>query len=57
MKYTNRQKIIKGGKVEELTPELIGDKTGIIDVRAKTEDGIKLEIEAQLTNQHNMVLG
>ncbi|MBZ9636604.1 Rpn family recombination-promoting nuclease/putative transposase [Clostridium sp. FP1] len=28
-----------------LTPELIGDKTGIIDVRAKTEDGTQLEIE------------
>ena len=41
-------------KNKELTPELIGDKTGIIDVRAKTEDGTQLEIEVQLTNQHNM---
>ncbi|WP_304519402.1 Rpn family recombination-promoting nuclease/putative transposase [Clostridium estertheticum] len=39
---------------KELTPELVGDKTGIIDVRAKTEDGTQLEIEVQLTNQHNM---
>jgi len=41
-------------KNKELTPELIGDKTGIIDVRAKTKDGTQLEIEVQLTNQHNM---
>jgi predicted transposase/invertase (TIGR01784 family) len=39
---------------KELTPELVGDKTGIIDVRAKTEDGTQFEIEVQLTNQHNM---
>jgi len=39
---------------KELTPELIGDKTGIIDVRAKTADGTQLEIEVQLTNQQNM---
>ncbi|MBU3190297.1 Rpn family recombination-promoting nuclease/putative transposase [Clostridium bowmanii] len=39
---------------KELTPELIEDKTGIIDVRAKTADGTQLEIEVQLTNQHNM---
>ena len=41
-------------KNKELTPELIEDKTGIIDVRAKTEDGTQLEIEVQLTDQHNM---
>jgi predicted transposase/invertase (TIGR01784 family) len=39
---------------KELTPELIEDKTGIIDVRAKTADGTEFEIEVQLTNQHNM---
>lgn len=39
---------------KELTPELIEDKTGIIDVRAKTADGMQLEIEVQLTNQKNM---
>lgn len=39
---------------KQLTPELIEDKTGIIDVRAKTADGTQLEIEVQLTNQHNM---
>ena len=39
---------------KQLTPELIEDKTGIIDVRAKTADGTQLEIEVQLTNQNNM---
>ncbi|MBU3127171.1 Rpn family recombination-promoting nuclease/putative transposase [Clostridium tagluense] len=52
----DRDKLVTLEIVEnkELTPELIGDKTGIIDVRAKTEDGTQLEIEVQLTNQHNM---
>jgi predicted transposase/invertase (TIGR01784 family) len=39
---------------KQLTAELIEDKTGIIDVRAKTADGTQLEIEVQLSNQHNM---
>jgi predicted transposase/invertase (TIGR01784 family) len=38
----------------ELTRELINDKTAILDVRAKTEDGTQIDIEVQLTNQHNM---
>ncbi|GCD09717.1 hypothetical protein Ctaglu_13400 [Clostridium tagluense] len=52
----DRDKLVTLEIVEnkELTPELIGDKTGIIDVRAKTEDGTQLEIEVQLTNQHNI---
>jgi len=52
----DRDKLVTLEIVEnkELTPELIEDKTGIIDVRAKTEDGTQLEIEVQLTNQHNM---
>ncbi|MGV8983117.1 Rpn family recombination-promoting nuclease/putative transposase [Clostridium sp.] len=52
----DRDKLVTLEIVEnkELTPELIGDKTGIIDVRAKTADGTQLEIEVQLTNQHNM---
>jgi len=52
----DRDKLVTLEIVEnkELTPELIGDKTGIIDVRAKTKDGTQLEIEVQLTNQHNM---
>ncbi|MCY6354510.1 Rpn family recombination-promoting nuclease/putative transposase [Clostridium sp. ZS2-4] len=39
---------------KELTRELITDKTAILDVRAKTEDGTQIDIEVQLTNQHNM---
>lgn len=52
----DRDKLVTLEIVEnkELTPELIEDKTGIIDVRAKTVDGTQLEIEVQLTNQHNM---
>ena len=52
----DRDKLVTLEIVEnkELTPELIQDKTGIIDVRAKTKDGTQLEIEVQLTNQHNM---
>lgn len=30
------------------------DKTGILDVRAKTEDGTQINIEVQLTDQRNM---
>ncbi|MBF8983003.1 Rpn family recombination-promoting nuclease/putative transposase, partial [Lutibacter sp. B2] len=39
---------------KELTREMMEDKTGILDVRAKTENGIQINIEVQLTNQHNM---
>ncbi|MEL7597471.1 MAG: Rpn family recombination-promoting nuclease/putative transposase [Clostridiaceae bacterium] len=39
---------------KELTRELINDKTAILDVRAKTENGTQIDIEVQLTNQHNM---
>ncbi len=39
---------------KELTVEMLTDKAGRLDVRAKTEDGTQLDIEVQLTNQHNM---
>lgn len=39
---------------KELTKEMISDKSGRLDVRAKTADGMQLDIEVQLTNQHNM---
>lgn len=39
---------------KELTKELIEDKTGIIDVRARTQKGEEIDIEVQLTNQGNM---
>jgi predicted transposase/invertase (TIGR01784 family) len=39
---------------KELTGEMIADKAGRLDVRAKTADGMQIDIEVQLTNQHNM---
>ena len=39
---------------KELTKELIEDKTGRIDVRAKTATGEQVDIEVQLTDQDNM---
>ena len=39
---------------KELTAELINDKAGRIDVRAKTGDGTQIDIEVQLANQYNM---
>ena len=38
----------------KLNKELIFDKRGIIDVRAKTSKGENIDIEVQLTNQGNM---
>lgn len=37
-----------------MTKELILDKTGIIDVRAKTSRGENIDIEVQLTDKGNM---
>ncbi|GAP73466.1 hypothetical protein SAMD00024442_92_4 [Candidatus Symbiothrix dinenymphae] len=34
--------------------EIIGDKTSILDVRAKTADGTKVNVEVQLSNMGNM---
>ncbi|MCT4594748.1 MAG: Rpn family recombination-promoting nuclease/putative transposase [Anaeromicrobium sp.] len=39
---------------KELAKEMIDDKTGILDVRAKTADGMQINIEVQLTDQRNM---
>jgi predicted transposase/invertase (TIGR01784 family) len=39
---------------KELTKEMIFDKTGWLDVRAKTADGMQIDIEVQLNNQYNM---
>ena len=39
---------------KELVKETIYDKTGRLDVRSKTADGMQVDIEVQLTNQHNM---
>ncbi len=38
----------------ELTPELLNDKLGRIDVRARTVEGEEINIEVQVTDQKNM---
>ena len=53
-KDTNRLVTLEIVDNKELTRELINDKTAILDVKAKTEDGTQFDIEVQLTNQHNM---
>jgi len=37
-----------------ITPEIVGDKTSILDVRAQTEDGTRFNIEVQLRNLGDM---
>jgi predicted transposase/invertase (TIGR01784 family) len=36
----------------ELIKQMIFDKTGRLDVRAKTADGMQIDIEVQINNQH-----
>ncbi len=38
----------------ELTKEMIFDKTGRLDIRAKTADGMQIDVEVQINNQKNM---
>lgn len=38
----------------ELIKEMISDKTGRLDVKARTADGMQIDIEVQLNNQYNM---
>lgn len=56
LKRTKKEPIIEIEIIEnkQLTKELILDKTGIIDVRAKTSKGENIDIEVQLTDQGNM---
>lgn len=56
LKRTNKEPIVEIEIVDnkQLTKELILDKTGIIDVRAKTSKGENIDIEVQLTDQGNM---
>lgn len=53
---TQKEKLTEIEIIEnkDLTKELIEDKTGRIDVRAKTARGEQIDIEVQLTNQSNM---
>lgn len=56
LKRTNKEPIVEIEIVDnkQLTKALILDKTGIIDVRAKTSKGENIDIEVQLTDQGNM---
>ena len=56
LKRTKKEPIVEVEIIEnkQLTKELILDKTGIIDVRAKTSKGENIDIEVQLTDQGNM---
>ena len=56
LKRTQQEPIVEVEIVDnkQLTKELILDKTGIIDVRAKTSKGENIDIEVQLTDQGNM---
>lgn len=52
----DREKLVTLEIIEnkELTRELIDDKTGVLDVRARTAGGMQLDIEVQLADQHGM---
>lgn len=56
LKRTNKEPIIEIEIIDnkQLTKEVINDKTGIIDVRARTSKGENIDIEVQLTDQGNM---
>ena len=56
LKRTKKDKIVELEIIDnkQLTKELILDKAGIIDVRAKTSKGENIDIEVQLTDQGNM---
>ena len=56
LKRTNKEPIIEIEIIDNkhLTKEVINDKTGIIDVRARTAKGENIDIEVQLTDQGNM---
>ena len=56
LKRTNKEPILEIEIIDnkQLTKEVINDKTGIIDVRARTAKGENVDIEVQLTDQGNM---
>jgi predicted transposase/invertase (TIGR01784 family) len=53
---TNRDKLASVEILEDKTfsPDIIGDKTSDLDVRATTDRGEKINIEVQLKDLHNM---
>jgi len=56
LKKTHQEKLVEIEILDnkELSKELLEDKTGRIDVRAKTSNGEQIDIEVQLSNQANM---
>lgn len=56
LKRTNEEPIAEIEIIDnkQLTKDIINDKTGIIDVRARTVKGENIDIEVQLTDQGNM---
>jgi predicted transposase/invertase (TIGR01784 family) len=53
----SRQKPIRLVKILEnriITPEILGNKTSILDIHALTDENDKVEIEVQLKDLHNM---
>lgn len=56
LKRTKKEPIVEIEIIDnkQLTKDVIMDKTGIIDVRAKTSKDEHVDIEVQLTNQGNM---
>jgi len=53
-KNKNPIKLIKILENKTFTAEIIGDKSCILDVRAQTDKGEKINIEVQLNDLHNM---
>jgi predicted transposase/invertase (TIGR01784 family) len=53
---TNKNNLEKVEIIENktLTPDIVGNKTSILDVRSITGDGTKVNIELQLRNLYNM---
>ncbi len=47
-------KSVEIGKDTILLPDIIGEKTGILDIRASLEDGTKIDIEMQNINSGNI---
>jgi predicted transposase/invertase (TIGR01784 family) len=56
LKRTRKEKLVSVEIIENrtITAETIGDKTSILDVRAKTDNGTKINVEVQLKNLGNM---
>ncbi|MDR1288575.1 MAG: Rpn family recombination-promoting nuclease/putative transposase, partial [Treponema sp.] len=56
LKREGKNKLVSIEIIENrnLTAEIIGDKTSILDVRSKTGDGTRINVEVQLRNLGNM---